>query len=241
MKRLRDSVVKWLVFSLLCLLFGFLLGKFKQDMLENKLAVITLNFKKMEIRNAKLETKQSRLDIVLVAEQQTIKSLLQSNKQLQEQVTVANNKLYFYEGVLAPENEITGVKVHSFEVTQNEQKGFWNYELVLMQSQQDRRLLHGQFNIFLSVFEDQNFKLVALSELSGQESSSFKFKYFQTIQGSFLLADEMSVDEIIVKLAVTGNRWYKEQNIEQHYDWRVLSSKDNGDLGEFSPVTNIEE
>ncbi len=233
MKQLRDSVVKWLVFSLLCLLFGFLLGKFKLEVLMDKLAVMTQNLQQMEAGNATLEIKQSRLDVIAISNQKTIKSLLQSNKQLQEDLAVVNNKLYFYEGVLAPENEATGLKIHSFEIAQNKEKGVWDYELVLMQSQKGRRLLNGQFNIVFAVFEEQSLKEITLPDLNEDGSAYFKFKYFQTIQGSFSLPNGVSVDEVILKLAVEGNRWYKAQNVEARYDWRVLSTKDTGELSEF--------
>jgi len=212
---------------------GFLLGKFKLDMLDEQLAAMALDLQQMKIYNTKLETKQSRLDIITVSDQQTIKSLLQSNKELQDELAFINNKLYFYEGVLAPENEITGVKVHSFEITKDKLTDRWNYELVLMQAQKGRRLLNGRFEIVISVFEGEELKQIALSELNETGSFDFKFKYFQTIQGSFSLPREMSVDEIILKLGVEGNRWHKAQNLEKRYDWRVLTTKDTGDSSEF--------
>ena len=63
--------------------------------------------------------------------------------------------------------------------------------------------------------------------------NSFKFKYFQTIQGSFDLPDDVMVDEVIINLSVAGNRWYKAQVVEQRYDWRVLSTHDIGNFSEF--------
>lgn len=238
MKRLRNSVVKWLVVSLICLLLGFLLGKFKQDLLEQNLAVLSADLQTTNTRNELLETQVSGFDVITTSNQQTITSLLQSNKQLQDELDIVNNKLYFYEGVIAPENDATGVKVHSFEISQNALTENWDYELVLMQSQKGRRFLNGKYDIFLSVFEGQDIKQVALSEYTEQADNAFKFKYFQTIQGSFSLPAEMTVDEVVVKLNVAGNRWYKAQNIEARYDWRVLTTKDVGDSSEFDSSEN---
>ncbi|MCP4320785.1 MAG: hypothetical protein GY951_03395 [Psychromonas sp.] len=233
MKRLRYSVVKWLVVALICLLLGFLLGKFKQDILEEQLSVMTLDLQTMKIRNGRLETDLSRLQVTSISEQQTIKSLIQGHKQLYDELAIVNNKLFFYQDVIAPELETMGVKVHSFQLTQSGKSEGWNYELVLMQSQKGRRFLNGKIDISLSIFEDDKLKQVKLSDLTEEQENGFRFKYFQTIQGSFSLPAEITVDEVIVKLSVAGSRRYKEQNLEERYDWRVLTTKDIGDLSEF--------
>ncbi|GLS92175.1 hypothetical protein GCM10007916_32450 [Psychromonas marina] len=233
MKRLRNSFVKWLVVSLMCLLLGFLLGKFKQDILDEQLSVVNSELQAVQARNNSLATEFSRIQVNSESEQQTIKSLLHSNKQLQDELAAANNKLFFYERVIAPELETTGMKVYSFSVVKNELTEQWDYELVLMQSQKDRRFLTGKFDISFSVFEEEKLKTIKLSELTEELQSSFKFKYFQTIQGSFSLSDEVTVDEVILQLSVAGNRWYKAQNIEERYDWRVLTTKDISTLSEF--------
>ncbi|PKG38574.1 DUF6776 family protein [Psychromonas sp. Urea-02u-13] len=238
MKRLRNSVVKWLVISLLCLLLGFFLGKFKQDILDEKLSVMAVDLHTIKIRNQRVETDLSRVQIISVSDQQTIKSLLQSNKQLQNELAIVNNKLYFYEGVISPELEKTGVKAHSFEMTENAKTGGWDYELVLMQSKKGRRFLSGNIDISLSIFEGENLKKVSLSALTETLEKSFKFKYFQTVQGSFVLPEGMMVDEVIVNLNVVGNRWYKAQRVEQLYDWRVLTTHDVGDASEYDSSDN---
>jgi len=240
MKRLRNSVIKWLVVALICLLLGFLLGKFKQDILQEKLTVMTLDLQTMKVRNARLATDLSRLQVTSVSDQQTIKSLIQGHKQLQDELAIVNNKLFFYQGVISPELETVGVKVHSFQMTQHGQSENWDYELVLMQSQKGRRLLKGNLDVSLSIFEGEKLKNIKLSDLSDSVESNFKFKYFQTIQGSFSLPAEITVDEVIVQLSVVGNRWYKAQNVEERYDWRVLTTEDIGDLSEFDSRINVE-
>lgn len=226
---------------MLCLLLGFFLGKFKQDILNERLSVITLDLHAMETRNEQLETDISRLQISSIAELQTITSLVQSNKDLQDELSTVNNKLFFYERVISPELEKKGVEVHSFEITRNENEQRWDYELVLMQSQKGRRFLKGKFSINLSVFEGENLKQIALTELNEAQKNDFKFKYFQTIQGAFSLPEEITVDEVILQLNVPGNRWHKTQNIEQRYDWRVITSENISELDDFDGYINATE
>lgn len=241
MKQIRNSVVKWLLVSLLCLLLGFLLGKFKQDILNEQLAVITLELQSMNTRNEGLETDIAGFQAVSIAEQQAIASLVQKNKDLQDELSSVNNKLFFYERVISPELEKKGVEVHSFEITRNESEQQWEYELVLMQSQKGRRFLNGKFSINFSAFEGEELKLIALTELNEDQKGSFKFKYFQTIKGAFSLPEEITVDEVILQLSVPGNRWHKAQSVEQRYDWRVLTTENISDLDEFDSNISVEQ
>jgi len=212
---------------------GFLLGKFKLDIVTNQLTVMNVDLQATQADNERLEAELAGLQVSTIAEQQTIKSLLQANKSLQDELSLVNNKLFFYERVIAPELDTAGVKMYSFEVVKNQQTNQWDYQLVLTQSQKNRRFLKGKFTITLSVFEDEKLKQIPLSALSENISNGFKFKYFQTIDGTFSLPAAVTVDEVIIKLNVAGNRWYKAQNIEERYDWRVLTAKDSDELSEF--------
>lgn len=233
MKRLRNNTVKVLITCLFCLLLGFLLGKFKQDLLLEKIAAMDVDIQALQIRNERLDSDYSRLQVNITSQKQSIKNLLESNKQLEDELASANNKLFFYERVVAPELAAKGVQVYSFEVTKNQQTELWDYRLVLMQSQQDRRLLKGKYEISLSVFDGDKLQLVELSTLTEKIGSNFKFKYFKTVKGSFSLPKTFTVDEVIIKLSVPSNRWYKAQHHESRYDWRVLTAEDSSNLSEF--------
>jgi len=231
-------VIRWLVVALLCLLLGFLLGKFKLDILTEQFALMSVDLQAKQTDNERLEADLADLKISTAVEQQTIKSLLQANKLLQDELALVNNKLFFYERVIAPELDSSGVKIYSFEVAKNAQANQWEYQLVLTQSQKNRRFLKGKFTITLSVFEEGKLQQIPLSRLSENISDSFKFKYFQTIDGVFSLPDTVTVDEVIIKLNVAGNRWNKAQRLEERYDWRVLSAKNSGELSEFDNNEN---
>jgi len=214
-------------------LFGFLLGKFKQDLLSDQILAMNADIQVLKSVNERLDTELGRLQIKEASEQQTIKALLQSNKQLEDDLSVANNKLFFYERIVSPELEKKGVQVYSFEVTKNNLTELWDYQLVLMQSKEGRRLLKGKVTITLSVFEDNNLKQIKLSELEKNNTDSFKFKYFQTLQGAFALPENVTVDEVIINVTVPGNRWYRSQKLEERHEWRVLTTKDSSNLSEF--------
>ena len=225
MRRLRKSFIKWMVVSLICLLLGFLLGKFKQNMLHDSLALMEVDLQALQVDQLQLVKQIATFQGELLADKQTIKQLSQENKKLNEQLTLSANKLYFYERVVAPELDESGVKVYSFSVSKNLQTEQWSYELVLMQAKKGRRYLKGDFTLTFSVFENEVLKNIPLSLLSDTVQSKFKFKYFQTIKGTFTIPEKMTVDELTLQVNVPGNRWHKGQTLEERYDWQTLTEK----------------
>jgi hypothetical protein len=229
MRRLRKSVIKWVVVAMICLLLGFLLGKFKQGILVDSLSLMKADLQTISLDKVELSKQLARIDAELMTEQQTVMQLTQENKKLNDELNVSLNKLYFYERVVSPESQPSGVKIYSFSVLKNELTGQWDYELVLMQTQKDRRFLTGKFDITFAAVDNEDVQNSSLSSLNETAKLSFKFKYFQTMKGTFILPPEMLVDEAVVQLNVAGNRWHKAQQIIHQYDWQTLIADDQDD------------
>lgn len=225
---------------MICLLFGFLLGKFKQSMLTDALTTATINLQTIKDAQRDLSKEFARLQVKSMVDDETINGLNLENKKLNEQLNTLADKLYFYERVVAPETQSSGVKIYSFTVAKNLDGVRWDYELVLMQAQKGRRFLNGSFNLNFSVFVGETLKTISLNSVSSEVQSKFKFKYFQTIKGSFTLALETTVDEVIISLKVKGNRWYKAQQLLQRYDWRILTEKNAENLTEFDSIISTQ-
>ena len=233
MKRLRKSFIKWLVVSLFCLLLGFLLGKFKQTLLEGEL-LQTQQQLTQQTQDRLLRVKKiARFETQAQLDKLAIQALVEENKILNGTLAEAKNKIYFYERVIAPEKEGRGVKIYSFNVEKNKHTGLWEYELVLMQLQKGQRLLQGQFELQVSFVEQDKLYKKSLKKFTDDSENTFKFKYFQKLKGAFSLPDDMQIDEVLITLNVQGDRRNKPQEIEKSYDWRVLLNKSNEPLSEF--------
>ena len=147
MKRYRKSFFKWMTISLLFLYFGFMVGKFKQDILHNTIQLLELDVASLSKENKGLMQKLTLLQAEFIAEKQINTSLFVENKALNESLNMSHNKLYFYERVVAPELSVTGLNVYSFTVSKQSDDNLWSYELVLMQAQKGRRSLKGKVDI----------------------------------------------------------------------------------------------
>lgn len=247
MRRLRKHFIKWMTVSLICLLMGFLLGKFKQDILIDSLHMMEVDLQELKQAKIKLSKESAVYQAQVMTDKKMIAELTQENKALNEKISITSNKLYFYERVMAPELNESGVKVFSFSIEKNRKTMHWDYELVLMQAQKNRHFVKGLFDITFTVFDDDVLKSIPLSSLNSPSVNengglAFKFKYFQTLKGSFNLPVNMSVDEVVLQIDVSKSRWYKGQNIEQRYEWQGLINDDQGESSEFDTeeINNID-
>lgn len=247
MRRLRKHFIKWMTVSLICLLMGFLLGKFKQDILIDSLHMMEIKLQELKQEKNTLSKQSAVYQAQLMTDKKMIEELTQENKALNEKISITDNKLFFYERVMAPELNESGVKIFSFSIEKNNKTMHWDYELVLMQAQKNRHYVKGFFDITFSVFDDDILKNIQLSSLSDSNFDedtglAFKFKYFQTLKGSFNLPAKMSVDEVVLQVDVSKSRWYKGQNIEQRYEWKGLINDDQGESSEFDieEINNID-
>ncbi|WP_409439870.1 DUF6776 family protein [Psychromonas sp. GE-S-Ul-11] len=218
MKQFKISFLKWLVISLICIYFGFMVGKFKQDILQHKVQSLALDVESLTLENTQLTERLNLTQAEYQSEKQVHKVLEEDNLALNNALDASNNKLYFYEQVVAPELSKAGLNIYSFDVTAGEEQGTWLFELVLMQGQKGRHDLKGNVEITFASADDN--KKVTLKELKSSFESSFKFKYFQHLKGSFTLPEDANIDQVFIVAEADGSKWIHSQRIEKIYDWK---------------------
>lgn len=227
---------KWIVISLMCLYFGFMVGKFKQDILHHSIQLLTLDVASLNKENAELLQKLMFIQTDFAAEKKVNKAVVLENERLNEALNTSRKQLYFYEQVVASELTLTGLNVYSFKVSKSEGGNDWLYELILIQGQQNRRLLKGNVDIMFVRSDGTEATLISvkLSDLDESFKSTFEFKYFQTITGQFTLPEGSVFDQVFVVAHTVGNRWYKSQSIEKRYDWKHFIAVGDSELKELA-------
>lgn len=225
MKQLKKSIIQWIFVIALCLWLGFSFGVFKQTILENSLASVKSQLQSVTLEKVSVAKKLASIEAAQVADTQTIKGLTEENKALHEQLNAMTNKLYFYQRVVSPELLTHGVQVYSFSIEKSIEDDLWHYELVLMQSQKRRPLLSGKFTLSFTYQEGDQLKQMTLAELNKNAHSTFKFRYFQTLDGEFKLPVGLTVEEVILNLKVSTSK----QKLELHYDWNSLIADESSD------------
>jgi predicted nuclease with TOPRIM domain len=236
MKGFKISFFKWLVISVICIYFGFMVGKFKQDILLHKVQLLELDTTSLTTENTQLTERLNFIQAEFNAEREVHEVLKSENKELNKALDASNDKLYFYEQVVAPELSVTGLNVYSFSVSKGLEEGSWLYELVLMQAQQGRRELSGKVEITFADTDDTEVstKDIKLSEIDPNVESAFKFQYFQTLKGSFTLPKDSKVGQVFVVAEANRTNWSRAQRIEKIYDWEGFIKNGGAALEELA-------
>ena len=126
---------------------------------------------------------------------------------LQDEDMRLKEEIAFYKSILA-ENSSSGVaKLHSVKLSKGTRSGDYQYRILLVQSGRHDKNVQG--NLRLSINGKQ------LAETVGPEKGiKINFKYYQRIEGSFTLADDLSGKVLQVQFFETGNSQPKlTQNI----------------------------
>ena len=234
MKRLSMNFLKWVSISSLCIYFGFMIGKFKQDILEHQLQLLELDTSSLNTENTELIEKLAVIQNEKLAEQQLHDGLESENKRLNEALDASNHKLYFYEKVVAPELAEEGLNVYSFIITRAAEKNTWLYELVLIQAQKGRSDLTGKIDIIFTDSFESEAKTIKLSEIDPNFSGNFQFEYFQTLKGSFTLPKTRKMEQMFLVAESSATRWKRAQRVEKIYDWKDFVENNKSSLEELA-------
>jgi len=220
MKRIKLSVFKWFVITCLCIYFGFMMGQFKENVLEHEVKLSKLEIDSLTNENTGLIEDISLIQADISAVKQVNEVLKSENKKLNDALQASHNKLFFYEQVVAPELAKTGLNIYSFKVEKAATAGEWSYELVLIQAQQGRSELVGDVDITFNNSNRPKSPAIKLSKIVPNFDASFKFEYFQTLKGTFSLPKRSKVDQVFVVANAKRNRTARAQRVEKIYDWK---------------------
>lgn len=148
-----------------------------------------------------------------------LRSLQAANLELREAVA-------FYQGIVAPGERKSGLELQTLEVTGNRQTGAYHYRLVLTHIAKTPSRVRGTLNLMLSGALKGKPVSYSLAELSSDKDDSlkFRFRYFQEIEGDWVLPKGFSPQTVRVILAP-----YKKDKIEHSLSWdEVLTIPDAG-------------
>lgn len=173
---------------------------------ENHKLTQQLNILRVELEVAQQAAKRS---------QGTITDGLKRERQLQEQ-------LAFYQKVMAPELQQQGFVIDAFNVTQTLSDDRFRFELVLMQLDKIKHTIKGNIQVTLHGTVDGQPQQLALQPLmpEGTEPLVFSFKYFQVIEGEFVLPPGFTPERVDVASEVFQFR-KKRGELTRSFVWQA--------------------
>jgi hypothetical protein len=152
-----------------------------------------------------------RTQAIHVERQQQVNTVAQGDlakdlTTLQEENVRLKADVTFYKSILEESSGVAVVKLHSFKVTHGDQPGEYQYRVLLIQSGKHDKNVQG--NLQLTVMGSQNGKpvtQVVMGDKNSQHNGKVNFKYYQPLEGSFMVPGWMTAQDLQAKFFQGGS------------------------------------
>ena len=139
-------------------------------------------------------------------------------KSSNQRLASLRNELSFYRSIISPENGEAGARFQEFVVARTHEPRVFAYRLVLIQALQHTSDVEGALTLEIKGKRAGNPASLRLPP-AGSDDIKVKFKYFQTLEGTFELPDGFVPGEVKVvltpgpKKSTAVERWYRWSEI----------------------------
>ena len=157
-------------------------------------------------------------EIDRMAAEEVREALLEYRNELAE----LQSNITFYRSLMAPDELERGLGLHAFGLSYNEETASYQYSGLVTQAGDQNKLLKGKASIRLMAESNgliKGYELSTLPDFSGQLPTKLRFRFFQSIEGSFKLPDDLTPVSMVIELQSTGKA---AQKINKTFNWQDL-------------------
>lgn len=172
--------------------------------------------------NSALRERVAVLERAQQVEGKAYQDVDQHLRSLQDEVLALKEEVAFYRGIVSAGKE-KGLKIQTFVVDKETTPGAYRFQLVLTQHLKRVKMIKG--TVKLKVLDEENNRPTSLllSDTNGEQSQAlkFEFKFFQRIEGRFMLPDGFKPNRLQVQVVSSGK---KPASVEKSFEWQGLTS-----------------
>ncbi len=138
---------------------------------------------------------------------------------LHEELQELRKELTFYRAIMAPGDVSPGLRVRKFEVKPGAQDGNFTVAVTLTQVKRNDRYVTGVVELEVEGLENEKPKVLVFNQvgLGDNETLSYKFRYFQRLQGQIWLPADFQ--PLRVKILVRPKGKGQPEGVEEVVDW----------------------
>ncbi len=221
--RLGIAVV--VIFLLLLLASIFEFGRYRAgyDSLaaSDTYTALHLQIAELEQHQSTLREQNAVLERSGQIERQAYKQLEGAVTGLQDEILELKEELAFYRGIVSPTDFTKGLIIQDFELIQGALPRHYSYKVVLTQVLNNGTVARGNLHFEVEGVlkgEQKRYTLDQMSDTKEKSGPSFRFKYFQILEGEFILPE--GFEAIKVNLTVTPKS-KAHTKLTQAFDWVV--------------------
>lgn len=125
---------------------------------------------------------------------------------LAEENALLKEDLAFFQTLMASGSEPGGVSVNRFRVQPDALPGEYRYRLLIVQSKQRVREFRGHIQFIVDLEDDGKAEVISLPR-EGESTQAYNlvFKFYQRVEGTFMVAPGAVVKKVQVRVLENGN------------------------------------
>lgn len=215
------SALLLLAIMFICLFCGYRVGNFYHSYQvqtitaqEQRLAKL---YQEQQQQVSRINTLEVELEVERLASERSMALL----KETEAEHFEIKKELAFYQKVMAPEKQVGGLVVDSAKVFSTASDNRYRFQVALVQQQVKKRYAKGYIQVAIKgslANKPKQYSLGDVSQLSRKELS-FSFKYFQIVEGEFVLPQGFEPESIAIEVVLPKGKWQKYQKYDRGYQW----------------------
>ncbi|WP_426369263.1 DUF6776 family protein [Pseudocolwellia sp. HL-MZ7] len=210
-----------------CIFVGYRMGNYFHGHQEQSLSYhkkrLELLYNQQAGQIKRINTLEVELELEKMASQKSLALL----KDVENEHFQLKKELAFYEKIMAPEKEANGVVLDNFLVSKTETANRYIFRTFLVHQLIQKRYAKGYIDIKISGNVKGKTTVLSIDKLSEltKKDLSFSFKFFQVVEGAFVLPEDFSPEKINVIVTLPKGRWQKYHRLEESFKWNLKSGR----------------
>jgi len=199
----------------------FILGRYSLKSVDEYQAeseLLKVSLAELTEINKKLVRQQDFIENAKKIDAQAQKDARRSLTKLHDELSDIKQQLAFYQRVVAPETLIKGLYINSFEVLALDERGVYEYQLVLAQGGSQKTAIKGRYMLSVVGTIQGEEKTISI-ETQGVESAKsydFSFKYYEILTGKINFDNGFVPKKVIV---VVDPAKKSSKSLKQQWLW----------------------
>ena len=161
---------------------------------------------KLQVENAALRREIAAAERQLQIELATHGNLSGQIHNLAEENALLKEDLAFFQTLMASGGEAGGISINRFRVEPDALPGEYRYRLLIVQSKQRVKDFRGRLQFIVDFEQDGKSEVISLPKGSeGSQAYNLAFKFYQRVEGTFLVPPGAVIKKVQVRVLETGN------------------------------------
>jgi len=161
---------------------------------------------RLQDENAGLRREIAAVERQLQIELATHGTLSGQIRNLAEENALLKEDLAFFQTLMASGGEAGGINVNGFRVQPDALPGEYRYRLLIAQSKQRVKDFRGRLQFIIDFEQGGKSEVISIPHGNdGSQAYNLAFKFYQRVEGTFLVPPDAVIKKVQVRVLETGN------------------------------------